>query len=77
MWDWVGGRYSVWSAVGLIAELVIGSEKFAEFLGGASAIDRHFTEAPFEQNLPVLMGVLGVWNRTFPASADARGAALR
>jgi glucose-6-phosphate isomerase len=65
MWDWVGGRYSVWSAIGLIAELVVGSECFAEFLQGASAIDRHFTEAPFEKNLPVLMGVLGVWNRTF------------
>ena len=65
MWDWVGGRYSVWSAVGLIAELVIGSDKFAEFLDGASAIDQHFTEAPFEKNMPVLMGVLGVWNRSF------------
>jgi glucose-6-phosphate isomerase len=65
MWDWVGGRYSVWSAIGLIAEIVIGSELFEEFLQGASDIDRHFTTAPFEQNLPVLMGVLGVWNRTF------------
>jgi glucose-6-phosphate isomerase len=65
MWDWVGGRYSVWSAIGLIAELVIGSERFEEFLKGASDIDRHFTQAPFERNLPVLMGLLGVWNRTF------------
>jgi glucose-6-phosphate isomerase len=65
MWDWVGGRYSVWSAIGLIAEIVIGSERFEEFLQGASDIDRHFTTAPFEKNLPVLMGVLGVWNRTF------------
>src|SRR3984957_8630739 len=65
MWDWVGGRYSVWSAVGLIAEIVIGSEKFQEFLGGASDIDKHFTQAPFETNLPVLMGLLGAWNRTF------------
>jgi glucose-6-phosphate isomerase len=65
MWDWVGGRYSVWSAIGLIAEIVIGSERFEEFLQGASAIDKHFTTAPFEKNLPVLMGVLGVWNRTF------------
>jgi glucose-6-phosphate isomerase len=65
MWDWVGGRYSVWSAIGLIAELVIGSERFEEFLAGASDIDRHFTQAPFERNLPVLMGLLGVWNRTF------------
>lgn len=65
MWDWVGGRYSVWSAIGLIAELVIGSERFEEFLSGASAIDQHFTQAPFEKNLPVLMGLLGVWNRSF------------
>src|SRR5580698_4459930 len=65
MWDWVGGRYSVWSAIGLIAELTIGSERFEEFLRGASEIDRHFIEAPFEKNLPVLMGLLGVWNRTF------------
>jgi glucose-6-phosphate isomerase len=65
MWDWVGGRYSVWSAIGLIAEIVIGSERFEEFLQGASDIDKHFTTAPFEANLPVLMGLLGVWNRTF------------
>jgi glucose-6-phosphate isomerase len=65
MWDWVGGRYSVWSAIGLIAEIVIGSERFEEFLKGASDIDRHFTSAPFEKNLPLLMGLIGVWNRTF------------
>ena len=65
MWDWVGGRYSVWSAIGLIAELTVGSERFEEFLKGASEMDRHFTEAPYEKNLPVLMGLLGVWNRTF------------
>lgn len=65
MWDWVGGRYSVWSAIGLIAEIVVGSERFQEFLAGASDIDRHFTQAPFEKNLPVLMGLLGVWNRSF------------
>jgi glucose-6-phosphate isomerase len=65
MWDWVGGRYSVWSAIGLIAELTVGSERFEEFLKGASDMDRHFTQASFERNLPVLMGLLGVWNRTF------------
>src|SRR5450631_4200253 len=65
MWDWVGGRYSVWSAIGLIAEIVIGSERFEEFLKGASDIDRHFTATPFEKNLPIRMGLLGVWNRTF------------
>src|SRR3984885_12303694 len=65
MWDWVGGRYSVWSAIGLIAELTLGSGRFEDFLRGASDIDAHFIQAPFEKNLPVLMGLLGVWNRTF------------
>src|SRR5450631_2819156 len=65
MWDWVGGRYSVWSAIGLIAEIVIGTERFEEFLKGASDIDKHFTTAPFEKNLPVLMGLAAAWNRTF------------
>jgi glucose-6-phosphate isomerase len=65
MWDWVGGRYSVWSAIGLVAELVIGSDKFEDFLSGASDVDRHFTETPFEKNLPVLMGLIGAWNRSF------------
>jgi len=65
MWDWVGGRYSVWSAVGLIAELTLGSERFEEFLGGASEIDRHFVSAPFERNVPVIMGLIGAWNRSF------------
>ena len=65
MWDWVGGRYSVWSAVGLIAELTIGSNRFAEFLRGASEIDAHFRNTPFEQNLPATMGLIGAWNRTF------------
>ena len=65
MWDWVGGRYSVWSAIGLAAELTVGSERFQEFLAGASQMDRHFTEAPFERNLPVLMGLVAAWNRTF------------
>jgi len=65
MWDWVGGRYSVWSAIGLVAEIVLGSERFEEFLAGASDIDKHFTSAPFEKNLPVITGVLSVWNRSF------------
>jgi glucose-6-phosphate isomerase len=65
MWDWVGGRYSVWSAVGLIAELTVGSERFEEFLAGACSIDAHFKETPLERNLPVIMGLIGVWNRTF------------
>src|SRR6266849_10378330 len=53
MWDWVGGRYSVWSAIGLVAGLTVGSERFEEFLGGASDIDKDFIEAPCERNLPV------------------------
>jgi glucose-6-phosphate isomerase len=65
MWDWVGGRYSVWSAVGLIAEITVGSEKFREFLQGASDIDAHFKDTPPEKNLPVIMGLIGAWNRTF------------
>ncbi len=65
MWDWVGGRYSVWSAIGLVDEIVLGTERFEEFLAGASEIDKHFTTAPFERNLPVLTGLLGVWNRSF------------
>ena len=65
MWDWVGGRYSVWSAVGLVAELALGTAKFEEFLAGASAMDAHFTAAPLERNLPVWMGLVAVWNRSF------------
>jgi glucose-6-phosphate isomerase len=65
MWDWVGGRYSVWSAIGLVAELVIGSERFEAFLKGASDMDMHFMTTPFQRNLPVIMGLLGAWNRTF------------
>ncbi len=65
MWDWVGGRYSVWSAVGLAAELVVGTARFEEFLRGASEVDAHFLNTPFEHNLAVLMGLVAVWNRTF------------
>jgi glucose-6-phosphate isomerase len=65
MWDWVGGRYSVWSAVGLIAELVIGTERFEEFLAGASSVDAHFRGTPLEVNLPVLIGLVAAWNRSF------------
>jgi glucose-6-phosphate isomerase len=65
MWDWVGGRYSVWSAIGLVTELVIGTERFEAFLKGASDMDMHFMTTPFQKNLPVIMGLLGAWNRTF------------
>ncbi len=62
MWDWVGGRYSIWSAIGLSVELVIGSEQFREFLAGGHDMDEHFRRAPFERNLPALLGLFGVWN---------------
>ena len=62
-WDWVGGRYSIWSAIGLPLMIAIGPERFIEFLEGGHAMDRHFREAPVLQNLPVLMGLLGVWHR--------------
>lgn len=63
--NWVGGRFSVWSAIGLPVMLAIGSEKFAEFLAGGYAADQHFYEAPFEQNIPVLMALIGIWYNTF------------
>ncbi len=64
-WDWVGGRYSMDSAIGLSTMLAIGPEGFRELLDGFHAMDVHFTTAPFAQNLPVLMGLLAVWNRDF------------
>ncbi len=65
MWDWVGGRYSVWSAVGLSVALALGMDQFERMLEGGYEMDQHFASAPFEQNLPVLMGLIGVWNRDF------------
>ncbi len=62
-WDWVGGRYSVWSAIGLPLMIAIGPDAFNEFLDGAYAMDKHFREAPLEENLPMLLGLVGVWNR--------------
>jgi glucose-6-phosphate isomerase len=64
-WDWVGGRYSLWSAVGLSIVLAIGEEHFRALLAGARDMDEHFRSAPLERNLPVLMGLVGVWNRNF------------
>jgi glucose-6-phosphate isomerase len=64
-WDWVGGRYSMDSAVGLSTMLAIGPEGFRALLGGFRAMDVHFQSAPFDRNLPVLMGLLGVWNTNF------------
>jgi Glucose-6-phosphate isomerase len=62
-WDWVGGRYSIWSAIGLPLMIAIGPQAFGEFLAGARAMDRHFATAPVRQNLPVLLGLIGIWHR--------------
>ena len=64
-WDWVGGRYSMWSAIGLSTMIALGPEAFRELLAGGHAIDEHFRTAPFERNLPVLMGLLTVWYTDF------------
>ena len=64
-WDWVGGRYSLWSAIGLSIVLAIGYENFEELLKGAEKTDIHFKTAEFKENIPVLMGILGVWYRNF------------
>ncbi|MEZ7827984.1 MAG: glucose-6-phosphate isomerase [Brachymonas denitrificans] len=64
-WDWVGGRYSVWSAIGLSLAIAIGAEQFRAFLEGAHAVDRHFQTAATEQNLPLRMGLIDVWRSSF------------
>ena len=64
-WDWVGGRFSSWSAIGLTVALAIGFDRFVELLEGAHAADRHLTDQPFESNIPVLMAMLGIWYRNF------------
>jgi glucose-6-phosphate isomerase len=64
-WDWVGGRYSLWSAIGLPIALAVGMDRFEALLEGAHRVDEHFRSAPFERNIPVLMGVLGVWYDNF------------
>ncbi len=68
-WDWVGGRYSVWSAVGLALLISLGSKRFGEWLAGAHAMDEHFRQAPLEANMPALMALLAVWNRNFLGGA--------
>jgi len=62
-WDWVGGRYSVWSAIGLPVMIAVGAENFRAFLAGAHAVDEHFRTAPLGENLPVIMGLIGLWHR--------------
>jgi glucose-6-phosphate isomerase len=64
-WDWVGGRYSLWSAIGLSIVLMIGYPRFEEMLQGAHASDKHFKNMPFEKNIPVIMALLGIWYRNF------------
>lgn len=71
-WDWVGGRYSLWSAIGLSIALYVGMDKFEELLEGAFETDQHFKNTPFEKNIPVIMGLLGVWyNNFFSAETHA------
>ena len=65
IWDWVGGRYSLWSAIGLPLALTIGFDKFKEVLEGAYLMDEHYRTAPFEENIPVIMGTLGIWYSNF------------
>jgi glucose-6-phosphate isomerase len=69
-WDWVGGRYSVWSAIGLSVALAIGFDQFTEFLAGARTMDQHFRSAPLEQNMPVILALVGMWNRNFLGAAS-------
>jgi len=71
-WDWVGGRYSLWSAIGLSICLSIGFDNFKELLAGAHAMDQHFSETEFEQNMPVLLALMGIWyNNFFGAQTEA------
>ena len=67
-WDWVGGRYSLWSATGLSIALYIGMDNFERLLSGAHAMDVHFRETPFEKNMPVILGMLGIWYANFFAA---------
>ena len=64
-WDWVGGRYSLWSAIGLPIAVAIGMDRFEELLAGGRAMDEHFRTTPLEANLPVLMAMIGIWNSNF------------
>ncbi|MDH5602948.1 MAG: glucose-6-phosphate isomerase [Cyclobacteriaceae bacterium] len=71
-WDWVGGRYSLWSAIGLSIACTIGFDHFTELLEGAHAMDNHFREAPFEKNIPVTLALIGIWyNNFFGAETEA------
>ncbi len=63
-WDWVGGRYSLWSAIGLPIALIVGMDRFGQMLGGGHAMDEHFRTSPMEENVPVILAMLGIWYRT-------------
>jgi glucose-6-phosphate isomerase len=65
MWDWVGGRYSIWSSIGVSFAIAIGERNFLDFLAGGHEMDEHFHSAPWQDNLPALMGLIGVWNINF------------
>lgn len=65
LWEWVGGRYSIWSAIGLPLALMVGMDNFYEFLRGAYEVDQHFQQAPFAENLPVILALLGIWYINF------------
>ncbi len=65
IWDWVGGRYSLWSAVGLPCAIALGYTRFKELLNGAHSMDRHFFDTPLHKNMPVLMAMIGIWHRNF------------
>jgi glucose-6-phosphate isomerase len=65
MWDWVGGRYSVWSSIGVSLAIAIGARNFLDFLGGGHEMDEHFRSTPWQENLPALMGLAAVWNINF------------
>ncbi|MDX1491523.1 MAG: glucose-6-phosphate isomerase [Pseudohongiellaceae bacterium] len=65
LWDWVGGRYSLWSAIGLPIALAVGMAEFEQLLSGARTIDEHFANTPLEENIPVIMGLLAIWNCNF------------
>ncbi|MGH8704856.1 MAG: glucose-6-phosphate isomerase, partial [Burkholderiales bacterium] len=69
LWDWVGGRFSVWSAAGLTAMCALGPARFDELLAGAHEMDRHFAQAPLERNVPVLLALIGIWNVNFLGAA--------
>jgi glucose-6-phosphate isomerase len=69
-WDWVGGRYSLWSSIGLVIALAVGFDRFTALLEGAHAMDCHFATAPLERNLPVIMALLGIWYQNFWGAAS-------